>query len=231
MSKRTGKLPRVELLNVPSYRQGTFDGLCTYYTAAMMLSALFPEYTRNFGAAARRNANKNMSNDPLIKNYGDGDHKTILARWYYHGETVSKATAILNKTMRSDGKSTRFSCQLETAHSNTFHDVIAGSINDGLPVMLGWCTPDYGNHAVLISGYWEGSERWLLINDPGDDAYQISWDSLTQQKKKKFEVGLCKPKTHTGYRPLKTYEDAQGSSTTVYRWTSKGYKPVKHDFS
>ena len=61
MTKRRGKLPRVELLNVPSYRQGTFDSLCAYYTAAMMLSTLFPEYIRSFGEAARTRATRNVS--------------------------------------------------------------------------------------------------------------------------------------------------------------------------
>ena len=231
MSKRKKKLPRVELLNVPSYRQGTFDSLCAYYTAAMMLSTLFPEYARRFGVAARERATKNLSDDPLIKNYSDEDHRLILGRWFYQGEYVKKVTAILNKTMSADGDPTRFTCQRETAHDNTFHQVIANSINSGLPVMLGWNTPDYGNHAVLVTGYWEGREKWFLINDPEGNAHQISWDSLKQQKTEKFEVGLCKPKTHVGYRPLKKTESAAGSETSISRWTSDGYKPVEDEFS
>ena len=215
MSKRTKKLPSVELLNVPSYRQGTFDSLCAYYTAAMMLSTLFPEYAKRFGVTARERATKNLSDDPLIKNYSDEDHRLILGRWFYQGEYVKKVTTILNTTMRSDGDSTRFSCQHETAHDNTFHKVIADSINVGLPVMLGWSTPDYGNHAVLVTGYWEGREKWFFINDPDSNTNQISWNSLKQQKTQKFEVGLCKPKTHVGYRPLKRIEPVDGSETTV----------------
>ena len=49
MSERARKLPRVELLNVPLFRQGSFENLCTYYTVAMMLSTLFPGDTRRFG--------------------------------------------------------------------------------------------------------------------------------------------------------------------------------------
>ena len=101
MSKPPRKLPRVELLNVPSHRQGAFDNLCVYYTAAMMLSALFPEYTRRFGETARERATRNLSNDPLITNYGGkDDHQRILARWYYQGEYISKATTILNRIMQ-----------------------------------------------------------------------------------------------------------------------------------
>ena len=64
--------------------------------------------------------------------------------------------------MRNEGRKTRFECRDETAHDNTFTDVVVGSIEKGLPVMLGWSTPDYGSHAVLVTGYWEGRERWLL---------------------------------------------------------------------
>ena len=89
MSKRK-KLPRVELLNVPSYRQGSFDCLCTYYTAAMMLSTLFPEYTSSFGEPARERATKNLSDDPLINYYSDEDNRLVLARWFYQGSTSER---------------------------------------------------------------------------------------------------------------------------------------------
>ena len=149
MTKRRGKLPRVELLNVPSYRQGTFDSLCAYYTAAMMLSTLFPEYTRSFGEAARTRATRNVSDDPLISYYSNEDDRLVLARWFYQGVYISRTTTILNKIMRADRRRARFACRRESAHDNTFRDVIAGSIDQGLPVMLGWNTPDYGDHAVL----------------------------------------------------------------------------------
>ena len=230
MSRRK-KMPRVELLNVPCYRQGTFDSLCAYYTAAMMLSTLFPDYGRRFGVAARKRATRNLSDDPLIKNYSKSeDHRLILVRWFYQGERVRKATTVLNNTMRVERHRARFVCTRETAHDNTFDKVIAGSINVGLPVMLGWNTPDYGDHAVLVTGYWEDHERWLLVNDPGGDSFQISWDSLTRQKREKFQVGLCKPNSHVGYRPMMSKETADGSAATVYRWTDDGYKPVDDDF-
>lgn len=99
-------MPRDELLNVSSYRQGTFDNLYAYYTAAMMLSTLFPEYTGRFGEAGRIRTTKMVSNDPIISNYGDKDTRLVLARWFYHGEYISKATAILNKIMCADGRKT-----------------------------------------------------------------------------------------------------------------------------
>ena len=224
------KLPRVELLSVPFYRRGSFDSLCVYYTSAMMLTSLYPQYAKEFGATARERATRNMSDDPLIKNYSKEDHRQILARWFYQGEHVRKATTILNKIMRLDGHRTRFTYKSETAHDNTFHDVIAGSINCGLPVMLGWNTPDYGNHAVLVIGYWKDRERWLLINDPECDAHQISWDSLKKQKRENFQVGLCKPETHMGYRPTKSVEPAVGSAAIFSRWTGDEYRPVEQEF-
>lgn len=225
MPKR--KLPRVELLNVPSFHQGSFDSLCTYYSAAMMLAALFPEEWREFGfGEGRERTTKNVSNDPLISFYSDDDNRLILARWFYRGEYVRKATSILNRLMKEREFSTRFECRRETAHDNTFTDVIASSINAGLPVMLGWNTPDYGNHTVLVTGYWEGRERWLVTNDPMDGADEISWASLKGQKTAKFEVGLCKPATHESYRPMKRTEAAVGSATSVSRWSANGYVPI-----
>ena len=221
------KLPRVELLNVPSFHQGSFDSLCTYYSAAMMLAALFPEEwgELGFGEGSERTT-KNVSNDPLIRLYSDEDSRLILARWFYQGEYVRKAIAILNRIMKAQEFSTRFEYRREPARASTFTDVIAGSINAGLPVMLGWNTPDYGNHTVLVTGYWEGRERWLVINDPMDGVDKMSWDSLKDQKTAKFEVGLCKPGTHQRYRPMKRTEAANGSATTVSQWSANGYVPI-----
>ena len=227
---RKKQLPWIQLLNVPDFRQGSFDSLCTYCTAAMMLSALFPGYTWNFGGAARRRVTKALSDDPIIRNYSQDDHRKILAKWFYMGEYVEQAVRIMNRIMKSDGERTRFGYHDETAHDNTFTEVIVDSINVGLPVMLGWNTHDYGDHAVLVTGYWEGRERWLLVNDPSGGADQISWDSLKDQRTAKFSIGLCQPETHVGYRPMKRCTAASGSGTTVSRWTKDGFRPIEQDF-
>ena len=196
MTKRRGKLPRVELLNVPSYRQGTFDSLCAYYSAAMMLSTLFPEYTRSFGEAARTRATRNVSDDPLISYYSNEDDRLVLAKWFYQGAYISRTTTILNKIMRADRRRARFACRRESAHDNTFRDVIAGSIDQGLPVMLGWNTPDYGDHAVLVIGYWEGREKWFLINDPAGGAKEMSW-VRSSSRKRRSSKSACASRTLT----------------------------------
>lgn len=79
MSNRRGKLNHVELLNVPCYGQGAFDSLCAYYTGAMMLSTLFPEYNTRFGKAARQRTTKHVSDDPLVKHHPTT--ATIGTRW------------------------------------------------------------------------------------------------------------------------------------------------------
>ena len=55
------------------------------------------------------------------------------------------------------------------------------SIDLGLPVILGWNTEDYGNHAVLVTGYWHGRDDWLLLNDPGGED-RISWPVLAGRR-------------------------------------------------
>ncbi|MCY3627466.1 MAG: hypothetical protein OXG88_07495 [Gammaproteobacteria bacterium] len=232
-TKKT-KLPEVELLNVPHYRQGSFDGLCCYYTGAMMLVTLFPEYEKQFGslrsASKSPRVAKSNSADPLISNYkpNESDDRKALATWFHQGEHVRNATTILNRVMKRDDKSTRFRCLDRGSYAKTFREEIAGSINLGLPVMLSWSTRDYGDHAILVTGYWEGHERWFYINDPGDAADQISFDSLADQKLSRFEIGLCKSDKHYGWRPLKRV--THGKVTTVYRWNGEEYVDVREEF-
>ena len=204
----------VELLNVPRYGQGTFDGLCAYYTGAMMLATLFPEYAVKFGKAKPR-ATKYMSLDPLIGKYGAEDNRRVLSRWFYHGETIDKVVKILNANMADQEAATRFECLDMDRRERTF-DQIVSSIGEGLPVMLAWNTEDYGCHAVLVTGYWIGREKWLTINDPGGST-EVSWTSLKAQQKGngKFEVGLCR--SHLGPRPMKSVTEDE--MLMVYQWT------------
>ena len=127
------KLPTVKLLNDPHYRQGEFDGLCSYYTGAMLLATLYPKYESSFNEPMSERTSKFFSDDPLLSNYKKGeDVRLILARWFSQGEYIRRVTTILNNLMRKDKQQTRFRCQDETAHDNTFYDVIVGSIDDGL---------------------------------------------------------------------------------------------------
>ena len=207
----------VELVNVPRWTQGEFDSLCAYYTGAMMLGTLFPEYAVEFGRATRI-AVRSMSRDPLFRNYGDEDDRHVVARWFHHGENIDKVVTILNRNMKFENVSTRFECLDMDRRDRTF-DTVVDSVDEGLPVMLGWDTEDYGCHAVLVTGYSIGRERWLKVKDPGGDKEEVSWDSLKAQQKGrgKFEVGVCRE--HKGPRPMKSVTD--GTMPVVYQWTPK----------
>ena len=189
-----------------------------------MLATLFPEYEAEFDRATTR-AVRSMSRDPLFRHYGgDEDDRVVLARWFHRGENIDKVVAILNRNMRYEGVATRFE-YLEMDLRNRPFDRIKGSIDRGLPVMLGWDTKDYGCHAVLVTGYWEGQENWLSVNDPGGANSQVSWDSLTAQRKdRKFEVGVCVK--HVGPRPMKSITDDK-MIPDVHQWTpEQKYEPV-----
>ena len=222
--KPRNRRTRAELLNIPWYQQGNFDGLCAYYTGAMMLAALYPRFVREFGELTRRPSGRGRrGDDPLIRLYkgsfrrprAGSDDRYILARWYYEGEYLQTVTDILNRVMKEEGYRTKFICDKETAHDNTFRN-IASSIDEGLPVMLGWHTEDFGNHAVLVTGYWHGKNDWFLINDPSGDQ-QVCWQNLKRDKKENFEVVTCDPEKHRGPRPDKVVTERD--EETIYRWT------------
>ena len=209
---------RVELPNTPNYQQGKFDGLCTYYTGAMMLTALFPAYASRFGLSrTEHNAVKRMSADPIIANYQDRDHdhRVTLAKWFYFGETISKMVDILNRIMSADGRNTKFK-YYEEQPEDIIRNRILRKIDRGLPVMLGWDTEDYGCHAVLITGYRLGQETWLIKNDPGGGD-EISWESLKAQQDGRLQIGMCI--RHGGPRPLKSIIHEPDSDPIVYQWT------------
>ena len=227
---------RAELLSIPDYRQGHFDGLCAYYTGAMMLAALYPQFAREFGELARRPSGRGQVDDPLIRQYKGSyrrrklgsDDRYVLAQWYYEGEYVETVMQILNRIMRDRDYGTRFVFARETAHDNTFRN-IASSIDEGLPVMLGWSTQDFGDHAVLVKGYWHGKNDWFLINDPGGDR-QVSWQNLKRDKNENFEVVRCDPEKHRGPRPDKVVTEA--GQETIYRWVPEGeYQPIDEYFN
>ena len=215
---------------MPRYRQGSFDSLCAYYTGSMMLATLFPEYRDEFGRAKSR-AVRYMSLDPLmgISHRLNDDHRMILSRWFYFGEFIETVVEILNTVMARKDEATRFECQHLDTGEKTYEKMV-DSIDQGLPVMLGWDTNDYGCHAVLVRGYWIGKERWLMINDPGGGNQEVSWDSLKAQQQVggRFEVGLCTE--HGGPRPLKSV--SEGEAPVVYQWTpEQEYVGVKGLFA
>lgn len=144
----------------------------------MMLGTLFPEYEVEFGRATTK-AVRSMSRDPLFRHYGDEDDHVVVARWFHRGENIDKVVTILNRNMKYERVATRFECLEMDLRNRPFHRIMC-SIDEGLRVMLGWDTEDYGCHAVLVTGYYIGKEKWLRVNDPGGTSNEVSWDSLTR---------------------------------------------------
>jgi len=187
----------VNLLNVPHYHQGTFDGLCAYYTGAMMLAALFPQYAPRFGTSPNRIVSPLMSRDPLITMHrpppdGRNDPRT-LARWFYLGEHIDETVNTLNSIVTADGHDAPFASGNRNRTQGTFN-WIRRNIDSGLPVMLGWNAPDFGCHAVLVVGYWLGEEDWLKIHDPGG-ADEVNWNSLMGQARERDSLSAIAGRT------------------------------------
>lgn len=228
---------QAELLNVPLYAQGHYDGLCTYYSTAMMLAALYPSFARDFGQMNRRRGGRRGSarrggrvTDPIIRHYPRRTRtdRDILAEWFYEGEYLSRACEILNRIMLEEGHATWFEYERKTARDGTF-ERISNSIDEGLPVMLGWSTEDFGDHAVLVTGYWHGKKDWFLLNDPGGDT-EVCWQNLQEDKKSNFEVVTCNSGSHQGPRPDKVVSKRGGE--TIFRWTPKReYVPIDEYFA
>ena len=226
--RRTNVRDNVQLLGVPFYGQGSHDGLCTYYSAAMMLATFCPQHRSEFGESSAEDVADFSIQDPIIKHYKGPmrsgptmstreKHRKILSRWFYRGENLKPVANTLNEICSSSPFSTHFTYRELTSSDKTLRE-IRKNIDVGLPVMLGWDTEDLGCHAVLVVGYWNGKHSWFSLNDPSgmDD---VSWDMLKAIKKRRLEVIMCD--RHKGPRPDKLVEHKRkGKKDLVtYRWT------------
>ena len=201
-----------------------------------MLASLYPRFSRDFGELVKKSGLRKRAHDPLIRHYvGEyraarpgKDDRYVLARWFFEGEYVTALSETLNNVMKESNEGTRFDSHDRDASSETFW-AIAKSIDNGLPVILGWNTADYGNHAVLVTGYWHGVDDWLLLNDPGGDT-EISWQVLRKAVEDKLDVLTCIPKTHFGPRPDKAVT-SKNERVEFHRWMpDKSYVPLDELF-
>ena len=221
-------IQQVELLNIPHYQQGDFDGLCSYYAGAMMLASLYPRFSVEFGELHAKRGRRNKAVDPIIQHFSGEyrdekpgkDDRYVLARWFYDGVYIKEVGDTLNRIMKHDSNTTRFRYKERKVNKGTF-GVISRSIDKGLPVLIGWETNDYGNHAVLVKGYWYGDDDWLLLNDPGGET-RMSFQVLHQAVNAKIDVLDCDPCTHSGPRPDKAVHSTDGAME-IQRWKAKGY--------
>ena len=98
VQKKKSELCSVELLNVPHYRQGSFDCLCSYYAGAMMLCTFFPKYELQLGKLKGEYVSRSATHDPFIKYspHSREDQRLFLAKWFYDGLRIQDVTRILN---------------------------------------------------------------------------------------------------------------------------------------
>jgi len=222
---------KVELLGVPYYCQGMHDALCTYYSAAMLLATLHPEYQDRFGRGARRQRVGLKVEDPLIKNFpgpSKDSNEHVLSSWFYRGAYLKDACNALNTSMKEDDHKTRFKHALYTHHDSTF-ELIMNNIDHGLPVMIGWTTVDYGVHCALVVGYRKARLSWLILHDPsGGD--EVCWEVLKEIDKSR--LSLVTVVRHDGPRPdrMTVVFNNKAEITQIHRWWPDGceirYHPI-----
>jgi hypothetical protein len=219
----------VELLGVPNYYQGSHDSLCVYYTAAMLLTTLHPTYQDLLGRGARRQRVGLKVEDPLIKNY-PGSQKIpkdqVLSSWFYGGARLKDACALLKATMKEDCLDTKFKHK-SSYHVQSTYDLIADHIDDGLPVMIGWNTVDFGVHCALVIGYRIAARQWLVLHDPTCGNDEICWEVLKEIDRSRLE--LINVEYHDGPRSDRITVDKKGRKQIDRWWPCEGrigYHPV-----
>lgn len=207
----------VELLGVPNYYQGSHDSLCTYYAAAMLLATLHPEYHDLFGRGARRQRVGLKVEDPLIKNFPGSKQipkDQVLSSLFYGGAYLKDIYTALKATMREGGLDTKFKRKLYNRSQNTF-DFIAENIDNGLPIMIGWNTIDFGVHCALVIGYRIAARQWLVLHDPSCGNDEVCWEVLKDIDRSRHE--LISVEYHDGPRPDLLTEDKKGQKQ-IHRW-------------
>ena len=174
------------LQNIPYYTQGDHDGLCVYYSAAMLLVTLFPELHVEFGEGTRRRKVGFVTTDPLIAGLAaqrkESPEKT-LADWHWRGHSLREILRVLNRIAveRSGHKEYRKLFQYfgRGTQWDANENRIRASIEVGLPVTLAWKTRDLGSHCVLVYGFTTGAKggTWLHTRDPGGGK-DVFWETL-----------------------------------------------------
>jgi len=244
MANHPRPVPRfrqVHLLGIPAYHQGSHDGLCVYYAAAMLAAALFPELDDRFGTGP--GSRRRRVGDPLLNQFSvrskEGMQR-LLSEWFFNGQEVVPTCRALNRLVRHEFSDmcTRFVHERKTRRNvgSALFAAVTRSIDRGLPLMLRWRSAEFGNHCVLVVGYEESATgaRWLVLNDPGG-MDSVSWQDLMNVNEGLFEI--VRVKDHTGVRPDKRvveYDD-EGEITArkVYRWwrVDAEVEPRFHDLA
>ncbi len=205
----------VRLTGITLRQQGTHDSLCAYYSAAMLLCALRPEFEVQFDAPR-------VGLDPLYANLPRRRGKSLerlVADWLTSGVQLEQLCRALNTACAGR---TRF----RFTRGEITVDWLRQHVERGLPCILGWESHEMGNHTSLVVGYEQltrSRSRWLRLLDPIRAQDTIEWGQLTRLATAPLEVVWCE--RHDGVRPDKlTVQKRDGVTlaTRLERWDPSG---------
>jgi hypothetical protein len=227
----------VELLGIPRYTQGDHDSLCTYYACTMMLETIFPEARLLFGKGRIQPGPASLSiEDPVFAEHSDyrnaSNRYYLTSRWFFDGMQISDALKAMNRYAFEVAKvNDLFFVQEDRTFSDKSFNRIKESIDKGLPILMGWWSTEFGEHTVVVSGYRESPDKFLLLRDPGS-MKEVSWERLQKTRTDRFDLafvdatvfdklGRPRPDKSTTVRPL---NDAYGATRRVerYWWAPDG---------
>src|SRR6185503_16699259 len=173
----------VRLVGIVPRQQGTHDSLCAYYSAAMLLCALRPEFEEQFDAPEVRL-------DPLYANLPRRRGRTLersVTDWLMSGVGLSSLCQALNAAC--DGR-TRFRFRKGGVSVDFLHE----QIDRGLPCILGWESREMGNHTSLVVGFERfarSRSQWLRLLDPIRAQDTLEFGQLARLATAPLEVVWC----------------------------------------
>jgi hypothetical protein len=205
----------VRLTGITLRCQGTHDSLCAYYSAAMLLCALRPEFEVQFDAPR-------VGQDPLYANLPRRRGQSLerlVTDWLTSGVQLERLCRSLNAAC---GGRTRFRFQRGAVDV----DWLRRQVDRGLPCILGWESREMGNHTSLVVGYdrvARSRSRWLRLLDPTRSQDSLEWGQLVRLATAPLEVVWCE--RHDGARPDKLTarrRDGVTLAARLDRWDPAG---------
>ena len=201
----------VRLTGIMLRQQGTHDSLCAYYSAAMLLCALRPEFEEKFDAPR-------VGLDPLYANLPRRRGKSLersVTDWLSSGVHLKALCRSLNAACKGH---TRFRFKKGAVAVEWLRQ----QVDRGLPCILGWESREMGSHTSLVVGYEKftrSRSRWLRLLDPIRAQDNLEWGQLARLATAPLEVVWCEG--HDGVRPDKLTvrkRDGVTLATQLERW-------------
>jgi hypothetical protein len=213
----------VRLTGIVLRQQGTHDSLCAYYSAAMLLCALRPEFEEQFDAPE-------VGLDPLYANLPRRRGRTLersVTDWLTSGVQLPALCASLNAACAAGPFRTRFRYR-KVARTRSTAAFLRAQVDLGLPCMLGWESREMGNHTSLVIGYERfarSRSQWLRLLDPIRAQEAMEWGQLARLATAPIEVVWCE--SHDGVRPDKltvTRRPTTAGRAHLERWEPRAAK-------